>query len=128
MQLVTHQTGPQGQRVRKVYLEEGCDIARELYLGLTLDRGLSRNTFMASAEGGVEIEEVAARHPEKILRAAVDPTVGLGGYQARDLAFGLGLKGKEVSSFVAFASATSPSTATSAAWSTAPAWRCRRWT
>ena len=105
MQLVTHQTGPAGQKVRKVYVEEGCEIARELYLGLTLDRGLSRNTFMASAEGGVEIEEVAAAHPEKILRAAVDPTVGLSGWQARDLAFGLGLKGKEVGSFVGFATA-----------------------
>jgi len=64
MQLVTHQTGPQGQKVRKVYVEEGCDIARELYLGVTLDRASGRNTFMASSEGGVEIEEVAAKHPE----------------------------------------------------------------
>src|ERR1700755_1618061 len=87
MQLVTHQTGPQGQKVRKVYVEEGCDIARELYLGVTLDRGTGRNTFMASSEGGVEIEEVAAKHPEKILRAAIDPVVGLSGFQARDLAF-----------------------------------------
>jgi succinyl-CoA synthetase beta subunit len=105
MQLVTHQTGPGGQKVRRLYVEEGCDIARELYLGITLDRGLSRNTFMASSEGGVEIEEVAASHPEKILRAAVDPTVGLAGFQARDLAFGLGLKGKEVGAFVKFATA-----------------------
>ena len=105
MQLVTHQTGPQGQRVRKVYLEEGCDIARELYLGLTLERGLSRNTFMASAEGGVEIEEVAARHPEKILRAAVDPAVGFQAYQGRKLAFGLGLTGDSVGKFVKFCSA-----------------------
>jgi succinyl-CoA synthetase beta subunit len=105
MQLITHQTGPEGQKVRKVYVEEGCDIARELYLGITLDRASGRNVFMASSEGGVEIEEVAAAHPEKILRAAVDPVVGLSGYQARDLAFGLGLKGKEVGSFVAFATA-----------------------
>jgi succinyl-CoA synthetase beta subunit len=105
MQLVTHQTGPQGQKVRKVYVEEGMDIARELYLGLTLDREASRNTMMASSEGGVEIEEVAAKHPEKILRESVDPVVGLGGYQARDLAFALGLKGPEVSSFVKFAAA-----------------------
>ncbi|HTO98190.1 MAG TPA: ADP-forming succinate--CoA ligase subunit beta [Myxococcales bacterium] len=103
MQLVTHQTGPQGQKVRKVYLEEGCDIARELYLGITLDRALGRNVLMASSEGGVEIEEVAARHPEKILRAAVDPVIGLAGYQARDLAFGLGLSGDAVNSFVRFA-------------------------
>src|SRR5947209_14422281 len=105
MQLVTHQTGPQGQKVRKVYVEEGCDIARELYLGITLDRGTGRNTFMASSEGGVEIEEVAAKHPEMILREGVDPVVGLSGFQSRDLAFGLGLSGSAVNSFVKFASA-----------------------
>src|SRR3954468_8612652 len=105
MQLVTHQTGPQGQKVRKVYIEEGCDIARELYLGVTLDRASGRNTFMASSEGGVEIEEVAAKHPEKILRAGVDPVIGLAGFQARDLAFGLGLSGPSVSSFAKFAGA-----------------------
>src|SRR6184192_1981976 len=105
MQLITHQTGPQGQKVRKVYLEEGCDIARELYLAVTLDRGIGRNTFMASAEGGVEIEEVAAKHPEKILRASVDPVVGLAAFQARDLAFGLGLSGSAVNSFAKFAAA-----------------------
>src|SRR2546426_5805733 len=105
MQLVTHQTGPQGQKVRKVYVEEGCDIARELYLGVTLDRGIGRNVMMASSEGGVEIEEVAARHPEKILREALDPVVGLAGYQARDLAFGLGLAGRAVQSFAKFAAA-----------------------
>src|SRR5205823_14056873 len=82
MQLVTHQTGPQGQKVRRVYIEEGMDIARELYLGLTLDRAVSRNTLMASSEGGVEIEEVAASHPEKIVREPIDPVVGLAGYQA----------------------------------------------
>jgi succinyl-CoA synthetase beta subunit len=105
MQLVTHQTGPQGQKVRKVYVEEGMDIARELYLGLTLDRAISRNVLMASSEGGVEIEEVAARHPEKILREAVDPVIGLGGYQARNLAFGLGLSGPAIGSFAKFAAA-----------------------
>jgi succinyl-CoA synthetase beta subunit len=105
MQLVTHQTGPQGQLVRKVYIEEGMDIARELYLGLTLDRGSARNTVMASSEGGVEIEEVAAQHPEKILRETVDPVTGLAGFQARNLAFGLGLSGGSVSSFVKFAGA-----------------------
>jgi succinyl-CoA synthetase beta subunit len=105
MQLVTHQTGPSGQKVRKIYVEEGMDIARELYLGITLDRGLGRNVVMASSEGGVEIEDVAAKHPEKILRAAVDPVIGLAGYQARDLAFGLGLSGGAVNSFVKFASA-----------------------
>jgi succinyl-CoA synthetase beta subunit len=106
MQLVTHQTGPQGQKVRKVYVEEGCDIARELYLGVTLDRALGRNVMMASSEGGVEIEEVAAKHPEKILRATIDPVVGLAAYQARDLAFSLGLSGNAVNSFVRFATGT----------------------
>ena len=105
MQLVTHQTGPQGQKVRKVYVEEGMDIARELYLGLTLDRAISRNVLMASSEGGVEIEEVAARHPEKILREAVDPVIGLAAFQTRNLAFGLGLSGAAVSSFTKFATA-----------------------
>ena len=95
MQLVTHQTGPEGQRVRRVLVEEGCEIARELYLGLTLDRETSRLTLMASSEGGVEIEEVAAHHPEKILKTAIDPVVGLSSYQGRKLGFGLGL-GKEV--------------------------------
>ena len=106
MQLVTHQTGPQGQKVRKIYVEEGCDIARELYLGVTLDRAIGRNVVMASSEGGVEIEKVAAKHPEKILRAAIDPVIGLAGYQARDLAFGLGLSGNAVNSFVRFATGT----------------------
>jgi succinyl-CoA synthetase beta subunit len=105
MQLVTHQTGPQGQKVNRVYVEEGMDIGRELYLGLTLDRAVSRNTMMASSEGGVEIEEVAAKNPEKILRETVDPVVGLAGYQARNLAFALGLKGPEVNSFAKFAAA-----------------------
>jgi succinyl-CoA synthetase beta subunit len=105
MQLVTHQTSPEGQKVRKVYVEEGMDIARELYLGLTLDRAISRNVLMASSEGGVEIEEVAARQPEKILREPIDPVVGLSGYQARNLAFGLGLSGSAVASFGKFASA-----------------------
>jgi succinyl-CoA synthetase beta subunit len=101
--LVTHQTGPAGREVKRVYVEEGCDIARELYLGITLDRALGRNVVMGSSEGGVEIEEVAAKHPEKILRARIDPVVGLAGYQARDLAFGLGLSGSAVNSFVKFA-------------------------
>ncbi len=68
MMLKTHQTGPEGQKVRKVYVEEGLDIGKELYLGITLDRATSRVTFMASTEGGMEIEEVADKHPEKILR------------------------------------------------------------
>lgn len=103
MQLVTHQTGPGGQTVRKVYIEQGCDIARELYLGMLLDRGNSRIVVMASTEGGVEIEKVAAETPEKILKIWVDPTVGFQGYQGRQLAFGLGLEGPLVNKFATFA-------------------------
>jgi succinyl-CoA synthetase beta subunit len=105
MKLKTHQTGPEGQTVRKLYIEEGLDIARELYLGVTLDRSISRITFMASAEGGVEIEEVAAKHPEKIFREAVDPGVGFADYQGRKLAYALGLTGPTVQKFVAFGKA-----------------------
>ncbi len=93
--LVTHQTGPQGRVVRRLFVEQGCRIARELYLGVVVDRGVGRVTVMASTEGGVEIEEVAAKTPEKILREVVDPVVGLAAYQARRLAFALGLAGKE---------------------------------
>src|ERR1700744_5711690 len=96
MQLVTHQTGPQGQKVRRLYVEEGCDIKRELYLGLLVDRSTSRVTIMASTEGGMEIEEVASKTPEKILRIAIDPVTGMQPYHARQIAFGLGLKDKEV--------------------------------
>jgi succinyl-CoA synthetase beta subunit len=102
MQLVTHQTGPQGQKVRKLYVEEGCDIKRELYLGLLIDRATSRVTIMASTEGGMEIEEVAAKTPEKILRIAIDPVTGLQPYHAREVAFGLGLKDKQVGKCVTF--------------------------
>ncbi len=102
MMLKTHQTGPEGQKVRKVYVEEGLDIARELYLGVTLDRVTSRVTFMASAEGGVEIEEVAERHPEKILRESVDPAVGFADFQGRKMAFGLGLNKDSANKFVGF--------------------------
>jgi len=91
--LVTHQTGPEGRVVQRVLIEEGLGIARELYLGLVIDRGTGRPVFMASTEGGVEIEEVAANHPEKILRESVDPAVGFQPFQARKLAFGLGLTG-----------------------------------
>jgi succinyl-CoA synthetase beta subunit len=91
MQLVTHQTGPGGQKVRRLYVEQGLDIARELYLGMVVDRETRRITFMASTEGGVEIEKVAAQTPDKILMEKVDPTIGLGTYQARKLAFGLEL-------------------------------------
>ncbi len=96
MQLITHQTGAEGQTVRRVYIEEGVDIARELYLGVILDREQSRVCFMASSEGGMEIEEVAARDPDAIKKEWVDPKVGLADYQARNLAFALGLEGKAV--------------------------------
>jgi succinyl-CoA synthetase beta subunit len=96
MQLVTKQTGPQGQEVRRVYIEEGCDIARELYLGMLIDRSTSRVTVMASTEGGMDIEEVAAKTPEKIMKVAVDPAVGLQPFQGREIAFGLGLEGKQI--------------------------------
>ena len=102
MMLKTHQTGPEGQRVNKVYVEEGLPIERELYLGMTLDRVTSRLSLMASSEGGVEIEEVAAKHPEKILLESIDPVLGLADFQGRKLAFGLGLKGDSVGKFVAF--------------------------
>jgi len=91
MQLVTHQTGAEGQKVRRLYIEQGLDIARELYLGAVIDRDRRRVAFMASTEGGVEIEKVAAETPEKILTVHVHPAAGFAAYQARDLAFGLGL-------------------------------------
>ena len=103
--LVTKQTGPAGKAVSRVYVEAGCDIKRELYLGLLVDRATSRVTVMASTEGGMEIEEVAANHPEKILRVAVDPASGISGFHARKLAFGLGLKGGQVSAFTKFVTA-----------------------
>jgi succinyl-CoA synthetase beta subunit len=102
MQLVTHQTGPKGQKVQRIYVEEGCDIKRELYLGLLIDRATSRVTVMASTEGGMEIEEVAAKTPEKILKIAIDPVTGLQPYHARQIAFGLGLKDKQVGKCVSF--------------------------
>jgi succinyl-CoA synthetase beta subunit len=95
MQLVTHQTGPAGQKVRRLYIEQGLDIARELYLGAVIDRDRRRIAFMASTEGGVEIEKVAEETPEKIVTVHVDPAVGLAAYQARQLAFALGLGKKE---------------------------------
>jgi succinyl-CoA synthetase beta subunit len=103
--LKTIQTGPEGQKVQTIYVEEGLDIEKEFYLGVTLDRSSSRITFMASTEGGVEIEEVAEKHPEKILRETVDPAIGFQAYQGRKLAFGLGLTGDSVGKFVKFASA-----------------------
>jgi succinyl-CoA synthetase beta subunit len=89
--LVTHQTGPDGQTVRAVYVEEGLEIAREIYLGLVVDRQSRRIAVMASTEGGVEIEKVAKEHPERILTESIDPSTGLLAYQTRNLAFALGL-------------------------------------
>lgn len=94
MNLVTHQTGPQGQLVRKVLVAPAVDIAKEYYVGVTLDRGTSRNIIMASTEGGVEIEKVAAETPEKIIKVWVDPGTGLAPFQVRTLAYGLGIEGK----------------------------------
>ena len=102
MKLVTHQTGPEGKKVRRVLIEEGIEIARELYLGIVLDRSVSRLVFMASTEGGVEIEKIAAEKPEAILKEYVDPKIGLQTFQARKIAFGLGLEGDQVKYAVKF--------------------------
>ncbi len=102
MQLVTHQTGPEGQKVKQVLVEKASDIEREFYLGITLDRAQSKPVIMASQEGGVEIEEVAAATPEKILKETVDPSVGLQAFQATRLAFGLGFESKQVRQAASF--------------------------
>ncbi|MGH9683780.1 MAG: ADP-forming succinate--CoA ligase subunit beta [Candidatus Acidiferrales bacterium] len=102
MQLVTHQTGPEGRLVRRLLVEEGLDIKRELYLGLLVDRSAGAAVFMASAAGGMEIEEVAKENPKAILRQTIEPAVGLQPYQARNLAFGLGLAPEIVSAAVPF--------------------------
>ncbi|MEX1109380.1 MAG: ADP-forming succinate--CoA ligase subunit beta [Dongiaceae bacterium] len=94
--LVTKQTGPQGRVVGRLYVEEGCDIARELYLGLLIDRATSRVTVIASMEGGMDIEEVAAHHPEKILKVTIDPATGLMPHHARRIAYALELDGDQV--------------------------------
>jgi len=100
--LVTKQTGAEGRECKRVYVEEGCDIARELYLGLLIDRATSRITLMASTEGGMEIEEVAEATPEKILRIDIDPATGMQAFHARQVAFGLGLEGDQVKSATKF--------------------------
>jgi succinyl-CoA synthetase beta subunit len=102
MRLVTHQTGPEGKIVKRLLIEQGISIARELYVGITLDRARSQNVVMASTEGGMEIEKVAAETPEKILKEAVHPTIGLKDFQARKLAFGLGLSGDAFKNAVKF--------------------------
>ena len=96
MTLVTHQTGPEGKEVGRVYIEEGSDIARELYLSALVDRATSRISFIASTEGGMDIEEVAEQTPEKILTVSVDPASGISGHHGRQIAFALGLEGDQV--------------------------------
>ena len=98
--LITHQTGPSGKEVKRLYIEEGCDIARELYLSVVIDRGTSRIAIMGSTEGGMDIEAVAEVTPEKIITLVIDPVTGLQEHHARRLAFGLGLEGKQVGSAV----------------------------
>jgi succinyl-CoA synthetase beta subunit len=104
MQLVTHQTGPQGQKVRRLLVEETADIDRELYLGIVLDRAAAKLVFMASQSGGMEIEEVAANDPQAIVKTHIDPGVGFEAYQARKLAFALGLKPTQLNDAVKFMS------------------------
>lgn len=96
MTLVTHQTGPEGRVVKRLLIEQGLQIARELYLGLVVDRSSKRPVLMASPDGGVEIEQVAAATPERIFKAFMDPALGLQAFQARQLAFALGLRGDQV--------------------------------
>ncbi|MEQ8229967.1 MAG: ADP-forming succinate--CoA ligase subunit beta [Rhodospirillales bacterium] len=100
--LVTKQTGPEGKEVKRLYIEEGCDIARELYLSVLLDRETSRIVIMASTEGGMDIEDVAHDTPEKIIKVFVDPVMGIQAFHAREVAFGLGLEGAQVKSGVKF--------------------------
>jgi succinyl-CoA synthetase beta subunit len=99
--LVTKQTGPHGKTVKRLYIEEGCDIKRELYLSLLVDRALGRAAFIASTEGGMDIEHVASETPDKIVEQAVDPAAGFQGFEGRKLAYALGLTGKQVTAFVA---------------------------
>jgi succinyl-CoA synthetase beta subunit len=106
MTLVTPQTGPQGRVVRRIYIEEGADIARELYLSMLVDRASSRVSIMASTEGGMDIEEVAAATPEKITVVTIDPVAGIQAFHARQVAFSLGLTGDQIKAAVRFVMAT----------------------
>ena len=103
MTLITPQTGPEGRLVKKVYIEEGCSIAKELYFSLLIDRESSRPTFLASTEGGVDIEEVAEKSPEKIIKLPIDPATGFQPFHGRKLAYGLGLKGGVIKELGLFA-------------------------
>ena len=102
MNLITHQTGPEGREVKRLLVEQGVNIEKEFYVGITLDRASSRNTVMVSTEGGMEIEKVAAEMPEKILKEWIDPAVGFQAHQARKLAFGLNLTGDQFKNGVKF--------------------------
>src|SRR5438270_7016889 len=102
MRLVTHQTGPEGKVVQRLLIEETLPIERELYLGIVVDRATARPVFMASASGGMDIEEVAARDPNAILKVHIDPAVGFQAFHARKLAFGLGLKAEQINEAVRF--------------------------
>ncbi len=102
MNLITHQTGPEGKKVQRLLIEEGINIKQEFYLGIVLDRTISRLVIMASTEGGVEIEKVAADKPEAIIKEYIDPKIGLQPFQARKLAFGLGLSGEQIKNAVKF--------------------------
>ncbi len=101
MTLITHQTGPMGRKVGRIYIEEGCDIARELYLSALVDRATSRISFIASTEGGMDIEEVAAKTPEKILTLSIDPAAGMSAHYGRQMAFALGLEGDQIKKMTA---------------------------
>ncbi len=105
MKLITHQTGPEGKEVKKVYIEKTVVIKQEFYLGIVLDRNLEMPVIIASTEGGIEIEKVAAESPEKIIKVAVDPLIGFQAHQARELAFGLGLNYEYIKDFIKFTGA-----------------------
>ena len=102
MNLVTHQTGPSGKQVNQIYIEQGCNIEKEYYVAALIDRAVSRVVLIASSEGGMDIEEVAARNPDAIKRVVIDPAVGLQAFQARQLAFAIGMKDKTVNKAVKF--------------------------
>ncbi|ACF43068.1 ADP-forming succinate--CoA ligase subunit beta [Pelodictyon phaeoclathratiforme] len=105
MTLITHQTGPEGKEVRRVLVEEGMNIEKEFYVGITLDRSTSKNVLMVSTEGGMEIEKVAEETPERLLKIQIDPLFGMQGFQAREAAFFLGLKGEQFRNAVNFITA-----------------------
>src|ERR1700756_844456 len=105
MKLVTHQTGPEGRIVRRLLIEETLSIEKELYLGIVIDRAEAKPVFMASASGGIEIEQVAAQNPDAILKEYIDPGMGLESFQARKLAFSLGLKAPQIQESVRFMTA-----------------------